>query len=59
LDPDSTPSCHSKFSQQNHPIHQAEDWSLVTAGQRVQIMKKDPKKTGAGMGLVLAEFSGW
>jgi hypothetical protein len=25
----------------------------------VQIMKKDPKKTGAGMGLVLAEFSGW
>jgi len=47
------------LSQQNHPIHQAEDWSLVTAGQRVQIMKKDPKKTGAGMGLVLAEFSGW
>ena len=25
----------------------AEDWSLVTAGQRVQIMKRDPQKTGA------------
>lgn len=28
------------------PEAEAEDWSLVTAGQRVQIMKKDPKKTG-------------
>lgn len=28
------------------PEAEAEDWSLVTAGQRVQIMKRDPKKTG-------------
>ena len=26
---------------------EADDWSLVTAGQRVQIMKKDPEKIGA------------
>ncbi|CAK9011638.1 Probable malate:quinone oxidoreductase (MQO) (Malate dehydrogenase [quinone]) [Durusdinium trenchii] len=28
------------------PEAEAEDWSLVTAGQRVQIMKRDPKKIG-------------
>eukprot|EP00421_Protoceratium_reticulatum_P009095 CAMPEP_0168374616 /NCGR_PEP_ID=MMETSP0228-20121227/9392_1 /TAXON_ID=133427 /ORGANISM="Protoceratium reticulatum, Strain CCCM 535 (=CCMP 1889)" /LENGTH=555 /DNA_ID=CAMNT_0008387567 /DNA_START=77 /DNA_END=1744 /DNA_ORIENTATION=- len=28
------------------PNAKPEDWCLVTAGQRVQIMKKDPKKTG-------------
>lgn len=28
------------------PEAKAEDWTLVTAGQRVQIMKKDPKKIG-------------
>merc|ERR1719282_1249820 len=28
------------------PEAKPEDWLLVTAGQRVQIMKKDPKKTG-------------
>lgn len=28
------------------PEAEAEDWSLVTAGQRVQIMKRDPQKTG-------------
>jgi len=28
------------------PTAKPEDWSLVTAGQRVQIMKKDPKKIG-------------
>jgi len=28
------------------PTAKPEDWVLVTAGQRVQIMKKDPKKVG-------------
>merc|ERR1719512_567733 len=28
------------------PTAKPEDWCLVTAGQRVQIMKKDPKKCG-------------
>lgn len=28
------------------PDAKAEDWTLVTAGQRVQIIKGDPKKTG-------------
>merc|ERR1719210_2047911 len=28
------------------PTAKPEDWLLVTAGQRVQIMKKDPKKVG-------------
>eukprot|EP00438_Fugacium_kawagutii_P005149 Skav207843 [mRNA] locus=scaffold3025:213047:217729:+ [translate_table: standard] len=28
------------------PDAEADDWSLVTAGQRVQIMKRDPKLTG-------------
>mmetsp|Transcript_128143 Transcript_128143/g.399061 ORF Transcript_128143/g.399061 Transcript_128143/m.399061 type:complete len:549 (-) Transcript_128143:376-2022(-) len=28
------------------PNARPEDWAMVTAGQRVQIMKKDPKKTG-------------
>mmetsp|Transcript_45992 Transcript_45992/g.103385 ORF Transcript_45992/g.103385 Transcript_45992/m.103385 type:complete len:559 (+) Transcript_45992:88-1764(+) len=28
------------------PTAKPEDWCMVTAGQRVQIMKKDPKKTG-------------
>lgn len=28
------------------PTAQHEDWELITAGQRVQVMKKDPKKGG-------------
>merc|ERR1712137_465482 len=28
------------------PDAKPEDWTLVTAGQRVQVMKKDPKKVG-------------
>ncbi|WP_368499735.1 malate:quinone oxidoreductase [Herbiconiux sp. A18JL235] len=28
------------------PTAQSEDWYLITAGQRVQVMKKDPKKGG-------------
>lgn len=28
------------------PDAQHEDWELITAGQRVQVMKKDPKKVG-------------
>jgi len=28
------------------PEAKAEDWTLITAGQRVQIMKKDPKQIG-------------
>ncbi len=28
------------------PTAKSEDWELITAGQRVQVMKKDPKKGG-------------
>jgi malate dehydrogenase (quinone) len=28
------------------PDAKSEDWELITAGQRVQVMKKDPKKGG-------------
>lgn len=28
------------------PSARAEDWEMITAGQRVQVMKKDPKKGG-------------
>mmetsp|Transcript_6095 Transcript_6095/g.12477 ORF Transcript_6095/g.12477 Transcript_6095/m.12477 type:complete len:198 (-) Transcript_6095:229-822(-) len=41
-------SDNKKFAelQQFVPNARPEDWSKVTAGQRVQIMKKDPKKVG-------------
>merc|ERR1711862_1034145 len=41
-------SDNKKFGelQQFVPGAKPEDWALVTAGQRVQIMKKDPKKVG-------------
>eukprot|EP00425_Heterocapsa_triquetra_P001069 CAMPEP_0195055010 /NCGR_PEP_ID=MMETSP0448-20130528/3749_1 /TAXON_ID=66468 /ORGANISM="Heterocapsa triquestra, Strain CCMP 448" /LENGTH=551 /DNA_ID=CAMNT_0040084585 /DNA_START=71 /DNA_END=1726 /DNA_ORIENTATION=- len=41
-------SDNKKFAelQQFVPNARPEDWSRVTAGQRVQIMKKDPKKVG-------------
>ncbi|MGO2634413.1 MAG: malate:quinone oxidoreductase [Galactobacter sp.] len=29
-----------------YPAANAEDWELITAGQRVQVIKKDPKKKG-------------
>merc|ERR1719254_330703 len=32
--------------QEFYPDAKAEDWTLVTAGQRVQVMKSDPKKIG-------------
>eukprot|EP00405_Crypthecodinium_cohnii_P015234 CAMPEP_0206450350 /NCGR_PEP_ID=MMETSP0324_2-20121206/18670_1 /ASSEMBLY_ACC=CAM_ASM_000836 /TAXON_ID=2866 /ORGANISM="Crypthecodinium cohnii, Strain Seligo" /LENGTH=541 /DNA_ID=CAMNT_0053919977 /DNA_START=30 /DNA_END=1655 /DNA_ORIENTATION=+ len=41
-------SDNKKFTEllQFIPKAQPQDWLLVTAGQRVQIMKKDPKKIG-------------
>eukprot|EP00425_Heterocapsa_triquetra_P045875 CAMPEP_0195087494 /NCGR_PEP_ID=MMETSP0448-20130528/27315_1 /TAXON_ID=66468 /ORGANISM="Heterocapsa triquestra, Strain CCMP 448" /LENGTH=549 /DNA_ID=CAMNT_0040121063 /DNA_START=76 /DNA_END=1725 /DNA_ORIENTATION=+ len=41
-------SDNKKFAelQQFVPNARPEDWSLVTAGQRVQIMKRDPQKVG-------------
>merc|ERR1711933_448647 len=41
-------SDNKKFTElmQFVPNAKPEDWLLVTAGQRVQIMKKDPKKVG-------------
>jgi malate dehydrogenase (quinone) len=35
-----------KALQQFMPDAKSEDWELITAGQRVQVMKKDPKKGG-------------
>jgi malate dehydrogenase (quinone) len=32
--------------RQYMPSARAEDWRMITAGQRVQVMKKDPKKGG-------------
>ncbi|MGH1523747.1 malate:quinone oxidoreductase [Leifsonia sp. L25] len=32
--------------QEFMPTAKSEDWELITAGQRVQVMKKDPKKGG-------------
>jgi malate dehydrogenase (quinone) len=29
-----------------YPAANADDWELITAGQRVQVIKKDPKKKG-------------
>lgn len=39
---------NQKFTELRNfvPTAKPEDWLLVTAGQRVQIMKKDPKKVG-------------
>jgi len=41
-------SDNKKFSELQRfvPNARPEDWCMVTAGQRVQIMKKDPKKVG-------------
>merc|ERR1712061_213884 len=41
-------SDNKKFSELHNFVPNAKpsDWLLVTAGQRVQIMKKDPKKVG-------------
>lgn len=35
-----------KALQEFMPTAKMEDWELITAGQRVQVMKKDPKKGG-------------
>src|SRR6185437_8905959 len=35
-----------KALQEFMPTPKSEDWELITAGQRVQVMKKDPKKGG-------------
>lgn len=35
-----------KALQQFMPTAKMEDWELITAGQRVQVMKKDPEKGG-------------
>ncbi|WP_285114001.1 malate:quinone oxidoreductase [Leifsonia sp. fls2-241-R2A-40a] len=47
-----------KALQEFMPTAKSEDWELITAGQRVQVMKKDPKKGGVlqfGTEVVAAE----
>ena len=41
-----TPTKRLKALQEFMPSAQYDDWHLITAGQRVQVMKKDPKKIG-------------